>query len=185
MTGRDTGFRTTERGHGDTETRRHGDTTADDAEFDDRGTFVTDYLPDPGPFLEQGRVLDGEDHTVVHGWSRDVFEARGVYDATFGYNLARLNLDARHPDAGIRYAFGDGGLRAEFTPTTAFCPQAETLAVAAVRAWNDRGDGVEPPAPPATPDALDDAERVSVRVAPLHRDHDSINDRLRALEADR
>ncbi len=152
-----------------------------DEEFDDPETFVSDHLPDPGSFLEGGCVLDGENHAVVHGWTHDVFEARGVYDATFGYNLARLNFDARHPDAGIRYALGDGELRAEFTPTTAFCPQAETLAVAAFRAWNDRGDGATTPAPPGV---LDHVERVRVRLAPLHRDHEAINDRLRALEAD-
>jgi hypothetical protein len=152
--------------------------TADET-FDDPETFVPDHLPDPGPSLEPGRVLDGEEHTVVHAWTRDVFEARGVYDATFGYNLARLNLDGRHPDAGIRYALDGRELRAEFTPTTAFCPQAETLAVAAFRAWNGRGDGAETPAPP---EGLGHVERVRVRVAPLHRDHDDINDRLRRLE---
>jgi hypothetical protein len=53
--------------------------------------------------------------------------------------------------------------------------------VAAFRAWNGRGDGAATPAPP---DVLDHVERVSVRVAPLHRDHEEINDRLRALETD-
>jgi hypothetical protein len=158
-------------------------------EFDDRGTFVPEHLPEPGPFLEDlgadgntdtdtagDAVLTGEAHVDVHEWSREAFEVRGVYDATFGYNLARLNLDARHPDAGIRYARDGDTLRAEFTPTTAFCPQAETLALAACRAWNDRGDG---PTVPAPPEGID---RVRVRVAPLHRDADAINDRLRALE---
>ena len=144
--------------------------------FDDRGEFVPDHLPDPGPFLVDCEVLADESHVRVHEWTREAFEARGVYDATFGYNLARLNLDARHPDAGIRYARADGELRAEFTPTTAFCPQAETLAVAAFRAWNDRGDGEPTPSPP------EGIDRVRVRVAPMHRDADSINDRLRSLE---
>ena len=146
-------------------------------QFDDPGTFVPAHLPAPGPFLTDGpgAVLTGNPHVRVHEWSHGAFEARGVYDATFGYNLARLNQDARHPDAGIRYARDGDTLRAEFTPTTAFCPQAETLAVAAFRAWNDRGDGAETPAPP------DGIERVRVRVAPHHRNHESINDRLRAL----
>jgi hypothetical protein len=158
-------------------------------EFDDRGTFVPAHLPEPGGFLRGGAgdadgsleptVLTGDAHVRVHRWSREAFEARGVYDATFGYNLARLNLDTRHPDAGIRYARAGAELRAEFTPTTAFCPQAETLAVAAFRAWNDRGDGTDIPAPP------DGIDRVEVRVAELHRDADAINDRLRALASDR
>jgi hypothetical protein len=146
--------------------------------FDDRGTFVPAHLPAPGPFLESAHTLTGDSHVAVHGWSRDVFEARGVYDVTFDYNLARLNLDRRHPDAGVRYARDGDDLRAEFTPTTAFCPQAETLAVAAFRAWNGRGDGAEPPTPPT------DVERTRVRVAPLHRESAAINDRLRSLETD-
>jgi hypothetical protein len=149
-----------------------------DETFDDPDSFVPAHLPEPGPFLDGGRVLEGSDHTAVHGWSREAFEARGVYDPTFGYNLARLNLDARHPDAGIRYAFDGDDLRAEFTPTTAFCPQAETLAVAAFRAWNDRGEGAETPAPPADLGV----EHVRVRVAPRHRDHERIDSRLRSLE---
>jgi hypothetical protein len=150
-----------------------------DASFDDERAFAPAHLPAPGPFLESGTVLTGDDHTVVHEWTREAFEVRGVYDATFGYNLARLNLDTRHPDAGMRYALDDGVLRAEFTPTTEFCPQAETLAVAAFRAWNDCGDGAETPAPP---DSLPHIERVRVRVAPRHRDHEAINDRLQSLE---
>jgi hypothetical protein len=47
-------------------------------------------------------VLVGDDHAAFHRLTRDIFEERGVHDATFGYNLARLNLDARHPDAGFR-----------------------------------------------------------------------------------
>jgi hypothetical protein len=147
--------------------------------FDDEGSFVPAHLPDPDPFLTDGpgEVLTDEAHVRVHDWSRDVFEARGVYDATFGYNLARLNDDTRHPDAGIRYARDGDELRAVFTPTTAFCPQAETLAVAAFRAWNGRADGAETPAPP------DGIDHVRVRVASLHRDHERIDARLRSLES--
>ncbi|ELZ61003.1 hypothetical protein C467_01973 [Halorubrum hochstenium ATCC 700873] len=83
-----------------------------------------------------------------------------VYDMTFDCNLARLNLDTRHEDAGFRYAVERGDapdtadavaaedaavgadrvLRAESTPTTAFCPQTHTLTVGAFRAWNGLAD---------------------------------------------
>lgn len=79
---------------------------------------------------------------------------------TFDCNLARLNLDTRHEDAGFRYAVERGDapdtadavaaedaavgadrvLRAESTPTTAFCPQTHTLTVGAFRAWNGLAD---------------------------------------------
>ena len=55
-----------------------------------------------------------------------------MYDVTFDYNLARLNLDTRHENAGYRYAEeadDPSVLRAEFTPTTPFCPQTHTLTV--------------------------------------------------------
>jgi len=68
---------------------------------------------------------------------------------TFNYNLARLNLDTRHTGAGYRYAVErddaddaveaediDRVLRAEFTPTTLFCPQTHTLTIGSFRAWN-------------------------------------------------
>ncbi len=71
--------------------------------FDDPGTFVSDHVPEPGDFLEGHDVLEGEDHVAFHDITRELFEERGVYDATFGYNLARLNLDRRHPEAGYRY----------------------------------------------------------------------------------
>jgi hypothetical protein len=106
--------------------------------------------------------------------TRDRFEARTVYDATFGYNLARLNLDGRHADAGYRYAVDAADptvLRAEFTPTAAFCPQSDTLATASFRAWN--ADDVGPP---------HEFDRVRVRVAPMHQSSDRINARLTDLE---
>ena len=96
-------------------------------EFDDEDAFVPEHVPEPGPFLAGHDVLAGADHVAVHRRAADAFEDHGVYDATFGYNLARLNLDPRLPDAGFRYAEAAGDpatLRAEFTPTTAFCPQA-------------------------------------------------------------
>jgi hypothetical protein len=48
-------------------------------------------------------LLSGSDHAAFHRLTMDLFDERGVYDMTFGYNLARLNLDHRHPDAGFRY----------------------------------------------------------------------------------
>jgi len=141
-------------------------------EFDDESEFVSEHVPEPGAFLADHDVLAGEDHVVVHRHARDAFEEHGVYDATFGYNLARLNLDPRHPDAGFRYAEEAGDpttLRAEFTPTTAFCPQAEPLAVGAFRAF----------------DAVADHgyDLVRVRVDPSLNGSEAVNDRLERLES--
>ena len=145
---------------------------SDAADFDALGEFVPAHLPDPGPFLADHDVLTGDAHVRFHEQTHDVFEARSVYDVTFDYNLARLNLDTRHPDAGFRYAEARGDpdtLRAEFTPTTEFCPQSETLAVAAFRAWN------------GLTDAHDYAE-VHVRVHPMHQHAETVNDRLAGLD---
>ncbi|MGB9956555.1 hypothetical protein ACOZ4B_09225 [Haloferax prahovense] len=142
--------------------------------FDDIDQFVPEYLPDPDAFLDGHRVLDGDDHVAVHRVARDLFEARGVYDVTFGYNLARLNLDRRHPDAGFRYAEDcddPSVLLAEFTPTTPFCPQSKTLTVGAFRAWNGLAD-------------RHDYDRVRVRVAPMHQQADAINAELDAMDPD-
>ena len=141
-------------------------------EFDDESEFVPEHVPEPGAFLADHDVLAGEDHVAVHRHAAAAFEEHGVYDATFGYNLARLNLDPRHTDAGFRYAeeVGDPStLRAEFTPTTAFCPQAEPLAVGAFRAL----------------DAVDDHgyDSVRVRVDPSLNGSEAINDRLERLES--
>lgn len=110
-----------------------------DPEFDPADEFVAEHLPAVDPFLADHDVLTGKEHASVHRQVAEAFEAHGVYDATFGYNLARLNRDPRHPDAGFRYAVERSDpttLRATFTPTTAFCPQAEPLAVGAYRALN-------------------------------------------------
>ena len=137
-------------------------------EFDDYDQFVPAHLPEVGPRLEEYNALTEEAHTDVHQRVRDVFEERGVYDTTFGYNLAKLNLDPRHPDAGFRYAIEDGDvLHVEFTPTTAFCPQGEVLTTAANRALSELADGGE-------------FERVVVRIASLHQHSDAINDGLEA-----
>jgi hypothetical protein len=145
---------------------------SDDDLFDAAGAYAPEHLPDPGPFLDEGTVLTGEAHVGAHGLARDLFEERGVYDATFGYNLARLNLDRRHPDAGFRYATeetADGRvLRAEFTPTTPFCPQSRALTVGAFRAWNGLTE-------------RHDYDLVRVRLHPMHHSSESVNDELARL----
>jgi len=145
----------------------------DGPEFDPADAFVPAHLPAPGEFLQGHDVLTDEKHVVVHRHAAEAFEKYGVYDATFGYNLARLNRDPRHTDAGFRYAEEDDDastLRAEFTPTTAFCPQAEPLAVGAARALN----GVE----------AHSYDLVRVRVDESLNGSVAINDRLERLEAD-
>lgn len=140
--------------------------------FDRYDEFEPANLPAPGPHLEDTDVLTGADHCAFHALTRELFEQRGVYDTTFGYNLARLNLDNRHTDAGFRYGVARDDpavLHAEFTPTTAFCPQSRLLTIAAFRAWNGETDYHE-------------YDLVSVRVAPLHHGSDTINDQLAWLE---
>jgi len=142
---------------------------ADSDGFDPDDAFVTEHLPEPGPFLDGHDVLTGEDHVAFHRLTRDVFEERGVYDMTFGYNLARLNLDPRFPDAGYRYAVEADDpttLRAEFTPTTPFCPQSDTLSLGSFRAWNGLREE-------------HDYDLVRVAVHPMHHRSGSINRRLR------
>ena len=74
------------------------------APFDRYHEFVPENLPEPGPFLDGHDVLTDDRHSGFHRLTKRMFDERGVYDMTFGYNLARLNLDGRHPDAGYRYA---------------------------------------------------------------------------------
>ncbi|MFB6134403.1 MAG: hypothetical protein ABEJ55_05395, partial [Halanaeroarchaeum sp.] len=57
--------------------------------FDGYDEYVPENLPDAGPALAGHEILEGEDHVRVHQTARDVFEERGVYDSTFGYNLAK------------------------------------------------------------------------------------------------
>ena len=143
----------------------------DGGHFDDPDAFVADHLPEPGPFLVDQSVLTDDDHVEVHEVAKNVFEERGVYDMTFGYNLARLNADARHPNAGYRYAEAkeSNDLRAEFTPTTPFCPQSHTLAIGSFRAWNGLSDRHQ-------------YDVVRVRVHPMHNESAEINRRLTAAE---
>ncbi|MEA5388237.1 hypothetical protein VB779_15140 [Haloarculaceae archaeon H-GB11] len=143
---------------------------ADDDVFDPDDAFVPEHVPEPGPFLADHRVLDGEKHVAFHRLTHELFEARTVYDVTFGYNLARLNLDTRHPEAGYRYAEENADvLRAEFTPTTEFCPQTGTLSLGSFRAWN----GLR---------SRHDYDLVRVRVHPMHQEAPFVNDRLSAIE---
>jgi hypothetical protein len=140
--------------------------------FDEYDEFVEEHIPTPGWFLEDQDVLQRDDHIAFHETTKEFFEDRGVYDMTFGYNLARLNLDTRHPDAGYRYAIEPDDssiLRAEFTPTTPFCPQSDTLTKGSFRAWNDLSDRHE-------------YDLVRVRVKEMHHQSEEINRTLEELE---
>ena len=140
--------------------------------FDSYDEFVPASIPDPGRFLDGHDVLAGEAHLEFHELTRELFEERTVYDMTFGYNLARLNLDTRHRNAGYRYAreVDDSSvLRAEFTPTTPFCPQSDTLTKGSFRAWNGLSDRHE-------------YDLVRVRVDEMHHRADEINEALAAME---
>lgn len=140
--------------------------------FGEYDEFDPGYIPEPGWFLTDHSVLTGEDHVAFHRVTKEIFDDRGVYDMTFGYNLARLNLDTRHPDAGYRYAEQDDDpsvLRAEFTPTTEFCPQSDTLTKGSFRAWNDLSDHHE-------------YDLVRVRVDRMHHRASEINAALEELE---
>jgi hypothetical protein len=149
-----------------------GGSSDGDSLFDDSDEVVENNLPTPGQFLENHDVLSGDGHVAFHETTKEIFEVRGVYDMTFGYNLARLNLDSRHRDAGYRYAKeGDDPsvLRAEFTPTTPFCPQSNTLTKGSFRAWNELRD-------------QHDYDLVRVRVNDMHHRSGEINAVLEALE---
>jgi len=156
---------------------------SDDSDlFDGYDEFASNHLPRPGEFLESHHLLTGADHVAFHRLTRDCFEERKVYDMTFNYNLARLNLDTRHTSAGYRYADErddaidavesediDRVLRAEFTPTTPFCPQTHTLTIGSFRAWNGLADRHE-------------YDLVRVRAAPMHHQSRAINEQLAELE---
>ena len=150
--------------------------------FDGYDEFVPENIPSAGRFLEGHEVLTGTDHVAFHRLTRELFEERKVYDMTFNYNLARLNLDSRHTNAGYRYAVERSGtddaivaagvdrvLRAEFTPTTPFCPQTHTLTIGSFRAWNGLSGRHE-------------FDLLRVRAAPMHHQSDAINDQLAELE---
>lgn len=141
--------------------------------FDDIKAFVPEHLPEPDAFLDGHDVLSGDAHVGFHTGTRELFEARGVYDMTFDYNLARLNLDPRHPNAGYRYAEERAEptvLRAEFTSTTPFCPQTHTLTLGSFRAWNGLAD-------------RHGYDLVRVRSHPMHHESAAINAELAEVEA--
>ncbi len=101
----------------------------------------------------------------------DLFDERGVYDVTFGYNLARLNLDRRHPDAGFRYAEDRDDpsvLLAEFTPTTRFARSRDAHRRRVPRVER----AVGPPRLRPSPSPRE----------PSHHQSASINDQLQELE---
>jgi hypothetical protein len=156
--------------------------TDDSSLFDNYDEFVPDHNPMPDRFLEGHEMLEGSDHVAFHRLTRELFEERKVYDMTFNYNLARLNLDTRHKNAGYRYAVErdsaddaiedervDRVLRAEFTPTTPFCPQTHTLTIGSFRAWNGLSDRHE-------------YDLIRVRPAPMHHQSEAISDQLAELE---
>ena len=139
--------------------------------FDGYDEFVPDHIPRPGSHLTDHDVLTEMDHLAFHRLTRELFEERTVYDMTFNYNLARLNLDTRHPDAGYRYARDAADpsvLHAEFTPTTPFCPQTHTLTIGSFRAWNGLTDRHE-------------FDIVRVYAADMHHQSEAINAQLATL----
>jgi hypothetical protein len=149
-----------------------GGESDDDDLFTDSEEFDPEYSPKPGQFLEDHDLLTGDEHVTFHQISETVFEERGVYDMTFGYNLAQLNQDTRHPNAGYRYAKDADDpsvLRAEFTPTTPFCPQSDTLTKGSFRAWNGLNERHE-------------YDLVRVRVADMHHRSETINEALEEME---
>lgn len=142
--------------------------------FDRYDQFVPEHIPSVGEFLEDHDVLTGPEHTAFHRLTRTLFEERTVYDMTFNYNLARLNLDTRHENAGYRYAVERDDptvLRAEFTPTTPFCPQTHTLTIGSFRAWNGLSDWHE-------------FDPIRVRSASMHHQSEAINEQLAELEGE-
>jgi hypothetical protein len=145
---------------------------SEEALFDSYDKCVPAHIPEPGAFLEDHLVLDGGHHRAFHRLTREIFEERTVYDMTFNYNLARLNLDTRHPNAGYRYAEeadDQSILRAEFTPTTPFCPQTHTLTTGSFRAWNGLS-------------ARHAYDLVRVRADRMHHQSAQINDQLISIE---
>jgi hypothetical protein len=151
----------------------------DDTLFDDYDEFVPDHIPRVDEFVADHDLLTGDEHLAFHRLTQELFEERKVYDMTFNYNLARLNLDTRHGNAGYRYAVEgaaddavkgvDRVLRAEFTPTTPFCPQTHTLTIGSFRAWNGLADRHE-------------YDLVRVRAAPMHHKSGPINEQLADIE---
>lgn len=145
---------------------------SDNDRFDRYDEYVSATVPEPGWFLSGQDVLTDAEHIQFHQTTRDLFEEVKLYDVSFDYNLARLNLDDRHPNAGFRYAVeteSDGVLRAEFTPKTQFCPQTLTITKASFRALNGLSDQHE-------------YDLVRIRVDQMHYKAGGINKILRQQE---
>lgn len=118
-------------------------------------------------------MLTGQRHGAFHQLTAELFEERGVYNITFGYNLAKLNRDTRHPNARYRYAVDvedSTVLRAEFSPTTEFCPQTDTLTKGSFRAWNGNPERHE-------------FDIARVRAAESHQQSEAVNEALAEMEA--
>lgn len=143
-----------------------------DDSFDGYDEYAPSTLPKPGWFLSDHDVLVDDEHIQFHQTTRDIFEEVKLYDVSFDYNLARLNLDTRHPNAGFRYAVeteSSSTLRAEFSPKTQFCPQSLTITKGSFRAWNRLLEH-------------HDYDLVRVRIDRMHYKADTINDILRQQE---
>lgn len=139
---------------------------------DEYSEFKPANLPDPGPFLQNQIILTNDTHVKFHRITKQIFEAKELYDMSFGYNLARLNLDRRHPDAGYRYAEESDDqrvLRVEFTPKTQFCPQTNTISSGSFRAWNSMSK-------------YHPYDLIRIRVSDIHYHADEINESLRQQE---
>jgi hypothetical protein len=81
-----------------------GTGVSSDDGFETYDSFLTAEVPEPGPFVQCQEIFAGTEDAAFHRLSKRLFDDRGVYDVTFGYKLARLNLDPRHPGNGYRYA---------------------------------------------------------------------------------
>jgi len=140
-------------------------------QFDPADAFVPEHIPEPGAFLAGHDVLGGRDHVALHRTAADAFEEYGVYDATFGYNLARLNRDPRHTDAGFRYA-------EEADDPTTLGPSSRRLPPSVRRPNRSRGGR-------SALDAVDTHgyELVRVRVDASLDGSDAVNERLAKLES--
>ncbi len=95
----------------------------------------------------------------------DVFDDTAADHERFEAELVAHDEDA----ARVATADVDRVLRAEFTPTTPFCPQTHTLTIGSFRAWNGLSDRHE-------------YDLVRVRAAPMHHQSEAISEQLAELE---
>jgi hypothetical protein len=154
----------------------------DDSLFDSYDELVPNHNPVLDRILEGHDVLAGSNHIAFHPLTRELFEERKVYDITFNYYLARLNLNTRHKNGGYPYAVEDRDakdaiddesvdrvLREEFTPTTPFSPPTHTLTIGSFRAWNGLSERHE-------------YDLVRVQYSRIHHQSEAISDQLAELE---